>query len=472
MKNPFNYWWVSCCFFILAISAYSTNANAQIITDYAGYDTVYYGYAGDGGPATGACFDGITCIRTDKKGNLYMVDQYNFCIRKVSTDGIITTVAGNGNYGHYGDSVPATNAYIIPYSIAVDTAGNLFIGEWDYYDGTTYFDSPSTWYVSPCWIRKVDTAGFITTITGIHDTTSRYTGEGGPASAAILQSVGDVVPDNNGNLFVVDGYAGTIYKINKAGIITTIAGVNNNFGYSGDAGPATAALINNPTSLLPDGNGNLYIADNGNNNVRKLNDSGIITTFAGSGYFFGDGNPATVATLNDPLELTIDPAGNIYIADNNDNVARVVTTDGIIHTFAGNFFTGNSGDGGPAKEATFISPKGIAADYNGNVYISDYNNSRVRKVAPLATAGVKTEETALAINIWPEPNNGKFTVKLNTTSNEIVKIMITNILGQKIQQVTSTTNCEIMIQMSAPPGIYFLAAVTANGILTRKIVVE
>ena len=208
-----------------------------------------------------------------------------------------------------------------------------------------------------------------------------YSGDNGPATAADLASPFGITRDGAGNLYITD--YNVIRKISAAGIITTVAG-NGSDGFSGDGGPATAAMLYQPFGVSIDGSGNLYIADYGNNRVRKVNTSGIISTIAGgdvTGYA-GDGGPATAALLANPEDVSVDGSGNVYISDYNNNVIRRISPTGIINTVAGTGTAGFGGDGGAATAAAINSPGAILADNSGNVYFSDINNHRVRRINP------------------------------------------------------------------------------------------
>ncbi|MCD6013727.1 MAG: hypothetical protein K0Q79_3589, partial [Flavipsychrobacter sp.] len=233
-------------------------------------------------------------------------------------------------------------------------------------------------------IRKINASGIITTVAGTG--APAFSGDGGPATAATFYGITGVVYDAIGNLYVADQDNQRIRKIDTAGIITSIAGSGPTGifggGYSGDGGPATAARLNYPTGMAIDRSGNFYIADQFNNRVRKIDVSGIITTVAGTGVlgFSGDGGPATAAQLDHPCGIAFDPAGNMYITDYNNHRIRKMNTSGVITTFSGGSSAGFAGDGGPASAALFHTPWGITADASGNVYVSDATNNRVRKI--------------------------------------------------------------------------------------------
>ena len=329
-----------------------------VMSTVAGNGTL--GNSGDGGAATSAEIgypDGVT---VDGASNLYIADSGSSVIRKVDHLGTITTIAGGGSGG---DGGPATSARLIsPESLAVDGAGNLFIA-----DTVNYR------------IRMVDATGTITTVAG--NGHAGFSGDGGLATNAQLALPGGVAVDGAGNLYIGDTNNHRVRKVDLSGTITTLAG-NDSAGGSGDGGPATSAELYYPQSVAVDGKGNIYIGDTGTYRVRKIDPSGIITTVAGNGTsgFSGDGGPAVSASLGSPDGVAVDGVGNIFIADYVDNRIRKVDLSGTITTVAGDTNQGSGGDGGPATSAELHNPYNVAVDGAGNLYIADYNNNRIRKV--------------------------------------------------------------------------------------------
>ncbi len=315
---------------------------------------------GDGGAATNAELSAPTGVAVDTVGNLFIVDKGNFRLRKVDTNGSITTVAGNGDYGYFGDGGPATNASLnYPEGVAVDATGNLFIAD-----------------VGNQRIRKVDTHGIITTVAG--NGAYGYSGDGGRATNASLNYPERVAVDARGNLFIADYVNNRIRQVGTNGIITTVAGNGTN-GYSGDGGSATNASLFNPSGVAVDGFGNLYIADIFNFRIRRVGTNDLITTVAGGGFNYpGYGGPATNAILNYPEGVAVDGSGNLFLAADNDHIC-MVNTHGIITSVAGGGFTG---DGGPATNAILYGPTGVAADGLGDLFIADSGNNLIRRVDP------------------------------------------------------------------------------------------
>ncbi len=326
------------------------------------------GYSGDNGPATAAQVNYPLGLALDSSGNLYIADYGNYRIRKVTTGGTISTVAGNGTYSFSGDGGAATSASLSqPYGVAVDAAGNLFIAD-------TYNSR----------IRKVATGGIISTVAG--SGTQGYSGDGAAATSAALYQPEYVSVDASGNLYIADQGNYRVRKVTSGGTISTIAG-NGNYKFTGDGGAATVANLNWPIGVAADASGNLYIADQFNHRIRKVSTSRIITTVAGNGLatYAGDGGSATSGSLNTPLGVAVDASGNIYIADTVNHRVRKVTSGGTISTIAGNGTAGFSGDGAAATSASLNNPRSVAVDAAGNIYIADAFNNRIRKVVPAGT---------------------------------------------------------------------------------------
>ena len=299
-----------------------------------------------------------TAVAIDNAGSLYIADSAGYRIRKVS-NGVISTAAGNGQFGFAGDDGPATNSRMItPFFVAFDSAGNLFIS--DYGNGR---------------IRKVSNA-IITTVAG-NGLSSFGGGDNGPATTARIGPAG-VASDGSGAIYITDTVSSTVRKISN-GVITTVAGTGTG-GFRGDNGPAASAALDRPQGVAVDKSGNVWIADTYNNRVRKVS-SGVITTIAGGGTAgLGDNGPATSAALNKPNAVAVDALQNVYIAELGANRIRKVS-NGVITTVAGNGTSGFSGDGGPAISASIYGPTDIAFDAAGDLYVLDQGNSRVRKVS-------------------------------------------------------------------------------------------
>jgi hypothetical protein len=434
-----------------------------VITTVAGDGT--FGYHGDGDSAVYAELFDPHCARPDTNGNLYIADNGNSRVRMVNAAGIISTIAGNGIPAHSGDGGPAADAELIfPYSLAFDRYGNLFIAE------NVTFSGQGT---GGAWVRKINRAGIISTVAG--NGVSGDSGDGGPATAAEFFHISDIAIDSAGKIYIVDNLDNRVRVVNAAGVITTFAGTGSP-NYAGDGHPADSAQLNSPFGVAADNRGNVYIADAQNSCVRKVNDSGIISTFAGNGTIgvTGDGAQATAAELNDPVSVAVDSVGNVYIADVANRSIRKVDTFGIITTIAGSGFPGSGGNGWLATAAQLSQPYGVSVAHSGNIYIADPGNENIRMAYPADTvlSVHNISSVANGINVWPEPNNGQFAVNISSVNSEPVQITITNTIGQQIEKLDAITNKEYGIKLDAPPGLYFISAVTGQGRQCVKIVLE
>jgi YVTN family beta-propeller protein len=326
------------------------------------------GYSGDGGPAAAAQLNYPENVVLGADGSLYIADRGNNAIRRIASNGTITTVAGNGTYGYSGDGGLGTAAQL-SYPTGVATAA----------DGSLYIVDTS----NHC-LRRVGPDGTITTVAG--NGALGYSGDGGPAAAAQLNYPTSVALAADGNLYLADAGNNAIRRIGSDGTITTVAG-NGTYGYSGDGGLATAAQLSYPTGVALATDGSLYIADNGR--IRLVNAAGIITTVAGNGdyWFSGDSGPASAAGFNQPVGITVAADDHIYIVDAGNSRIRRIGTDGIITTVAGNGDDWSGGDGGPATAASFDQLAAVAKGSDGNLYIAEKGNHCIRRVG---TNGVIT----------------------------------------------------------------------------------
>ncbi|HXD92710.1 MAG TPA: T9SS type A sorting domain-containing protein [Bacteroidia bacterium] len=450
--------------------AFCLTTQAQIITTVAGGGS---NGLGDGGQATAAQLSLLNGASIDAAGNLYIADSFNNRVRKVDATGVITTFAGNGfSTGHpptgafSGDGGQATNAELnFPVATASDVFGNFYIVDADNYR-----------------IRKVNTAGIISTVAGTG--TAGFSGDGGQATAAqIIPS--SITLDATGNLYIADEGNSVVRKVNTAGIITSIAG-NGTAGFSGDNGPATAAELNSPRGIIFDQAGNLYVSDIVTYRIRKINTAGIITTIAGNGFgagtgqggFSGDGGPATAAALNFPTGMAFDATGNLYFSDMDNNRVRKINTAGIITTVAGNgvgvgticiFPNCFSGDGGPATAAELDYPEGLAFDATGNLYIADSNNSRVRKINFSNAAGIEpiTNNNEQVV-IYPNPTSTNFTIE--TSSDDKQTLQLFDVNGKLVlnQAITGKTNIDAS---NLAEGVYNLSLINQNGVVNKRLVI-
>jgi len=375
--------------FLVAFSLLAYIAQAQVIFTYAGNGLQTY--SGDGGFAMTAglnngnnvgTISGLVC---DAAGNLYFSDLYNERIRKISTNGVISLVAGSGVHGFAGDNGSAIAAqFRYPSGIAIDGSGNLYVA--DSYNNR---------------IRKIIPGGIITTIAG--NGVQGYGGDSGPATAANLNQPSGVTIAN-GSLYIADCWNNAIRKVDlSTGIITTVAGTGV-YGNTGDGGAAISATLRHPQDVKFDLSGNtLYISDSDNNRIRVVS-NGIINGFAGTGTagFFGDNGAAAAARFYSPHGLAVDASGNVYISDTGNNRIRKVTS-GIITTVAGSGTPGFSGDGGSPTVASLQLPTAVTLDVNNNLYIDHGWGNRIRSVSSIcpANAGPNVINQQDICGTWP-----------------------------------------------------------------------
>ncbi len=324
---------------------------------------------GDGGPAILAGLQGPSELAIDSAGNLYFSERDGARVRRIDASGIITSIAGTGTPGFSGDGGPALSAQLdAPECIALDAKGDLFIAD----SGNNR-------------VRMVDSSGIITTVAGTGE--AGYSGDGGPAMQARLHTPVGVAPDNAGAVYIADRDNQRVRKVDlSTGMIVAVAG-NGTAGFSGDGGPALSAELNLPAGLLLDASGNLYIGDSNNHRVRMVTGVGI-STVAGTGAAgsAGDGGRAASAALYEPLAMTMDAAGTLFLADQER--IRAVNRGGLISTAAGSSTAGFGGDGGRADRASLSVPTGVAVDAGGNLYIADYANNRIREASIPTKEGV------------------------------------------------------------------------------------
>ncbi len=430
---------------------------AQTIITAAGNGIA--GYSGDGGPATAAEVNFLSNCRPDNFGNFYIADLINYRIRIVNSVGIINTFAGIGVGGFSGDGGLASAAEVsTTWDVLADTSHNVYID--DQGNGR---------------IRLVNSSGIISTFAGGGFSMA----EGVPATTASLSSPLGLAFDTSGNLYITDQGNNRIRMVNMTTrLITTIAG-NGVTGYSGDGGPATAAELNHPYGIDIDRKGNLYIAEDGNNTIRKVSAStGIITTIAGNGVagFTGDGGPASASELNQPYWVAVDDSADVYIADVVNQRIRMITNSGIINTVVGNGAPGFSGDGGPATSAELYSPEMVSLDKAGNIYIGDVGNQRCRKVIPVTTeVNSFAQKTSGSVSLYPTFVQQSYTISFNQPQNGLATFIVFDIFGRKISEKTideyTGNHKEIFSVTGLSAGTYYMQFKSGNVVETKKFVV-
>ncbi len=349
-------------------------ASAQTIGTVAGTLTLSPGFGGDGGAATAAQLDRPYSVAVDGSGHVFVADQIYNVIRQFTVGGTISTVAGTPSVtaGYGGDGGAATGAtFNSPAGIAVDASGRVFVAD-----------------TGNRRIRMFTPGGSISTVAGGGSSAGTDgLGDGGPATSANLAYPAGVAVDASGNVFVADTFDHLVREFTVGGNISVVAGTPGSSGYGGDGGAATSALLASPAAIAVDGAGHVYVADNGSHVIRRFTVGGTISTVAGTPQKFGyggDGGPATAALLHGPAGVSVDGAGNLYIADTENGVIRQVAPGGVITTVAGGGVNAGSdgvGDGGPAPLASLSSPTTVVPDGKGNLLVADTGNDLVRSLS-------------------------------------------------------------------------------------------
>lgn len=451
----------SCSFFTLL--------NAQNISTVAGHYAFGGGYSGDGGQATLAELHFPYGVVVDGSGNIYISDNGNEVIREVMhSSGDITTIAGIylGTFagGYSGDGGPATAAELNdPAGITLDASGNLYIAD-----------------AANNVIRKVTmTSGIITTVAGNFSDGPGYSGNGGPATSAELNGPSDVKFDASGNMFIADYTNEVVRRVDHTTEdISTVAGINV-AGYSGDGGPATDAELDCPAGIAIDHSGNIFITGNCNNVIRRVdNGTGDISTIAGQNHitgYRGDGGPATDAELFEPVGITVDGSGNIFFSDEGNVVIRKISNSGTISTIAGNnaFGFGYSGDGGLATAAELYAPEGVALDASGNLYIADNENNVTREVNSV-TIGIEEISVANDINIYPNPATGEINIIMTGDGYSLIKLY--DVFGKEVYSRplnVSVQDLPLKINTgNLSNGVYIIQIINQKGNISKRIVME
>ena len=439
-------------YLLVAILGSNLIAVGQVITTMVGNGSS--GYGGDNGQASAAMLKSPWGVATDRLGNIYVSDNLNNRIRKIDVSGVITTIAGTGTAGYNGDGIPATLAQlIVPHGVALDDSGNIYVA--DLYN---------------IRVRKINSAGIISTIAG--NGLSAYTGDGGDATAAQINSPYGICTDHSGNVYFADCNNSCIRMISTAGIINTVAGSGMG-GFSGDGGVATNAQLSQPTDVTVDDAGNIYIADFGNNCVRKVVvGTGRIGTIAGNGTaaFGGDGGPATIAELQKPAGVVVDSLGNLYIADFSNFRIRKVNTLGVISTIAGTSVAGYNGDGASATSSQLNYPCDLAIDNTGGLLICDLYNNRIRTIKNLgSTEVIDLELGRPELSVYPNPSNGVFTIMVMSMADVPVQVVVYDMMGRVVGRQMAVSNHLVDLRIDQPTGVYFVSASIGDTQLVKQI---
>jgi formylglycine-generating enzyme required for sulfatase activity len=431
--------------FSLALqAAVFAQSSVSLVTTLAGsgepdqYHEVEGGFAD--GAGVDAKFNTPTGVAVDSSGNLYVADQENHRIRKVAPNGRVTTLAGSGSAG-FADGQGLGASFYYPTGVAVDSSGNIYVA--DFYN---------------CRIRKITSGGLVSTLAGGGGKGPNGFGYAdGQGAVASFSGPTGVAVDNSGNVYVADSYNNRIRKITASGTVSTLAG-SGSAGF--DDGQGTAASFKYPHGVAVDNADNIYVADSSNNNIRKITPTGIVSTLAGSRTGQGGFGEGANARFSSPKGIVADSIGNVYVADSSNNNIRKITPTGIVSTLAGKY--GGSGFlDANLENSKFFSPCGVAIDVNGNLYVADSQNHRIRKItisAPDTTAPVITllgtnPQTIYRGSTFTDPEAtvtdnvdasrtiaGNGSVDATKVGNYTLTYATTDVAGNVAQSVTRTIN--------------------------------
>jgi len=384
-------------------------------------------------------------------GNIYMADQTNNQIRKVDLKtGIITTVAGDGDEGFKGDGVLATNTSLfVPFTVQVDKAGDIFIADWRFSK-----------------IRKVDrNTGIISTVAGKGSFGSSFSGDGGPAVDAFLNLPTSVAFDLSGNLIIADRSNHRIRKVDKTtNIITTIAGTGAP-GFSGDGSLALNAQFNLPANLIYDVQGNLYVSDQTNHRIRKIDAvTGIVTTIAGNGTtsYTQDGLKALDVGINLPYGMAFDKVNNLLIADaGNNRILRIES--GLVYTLAGTGVEGFSGDSDFGTNAKLSFPRDVVVDDDGIIYIADAENARIRKLEGVEQVTGLFDESNNQVSLYPNPATDKVYLDFDGLESNNAQVEIFDLRGRIVNVDATHKNSQILLSLSHLHQGMYIVRLKVNG---------
>jgi hypothetical protein len=416
--------------------------------------------AGNGSPTVETLLNGVAPsgvvlqfpygIFEDGSSNVYVTESNSYMVRElVHSSNLVNFFAGNGTYGYLGDGGAAVSAEITqPHGVAKDSNGNVYIAD-----------------EQNCVIRMVNNAGVISTFAGIPQHCG-FIGDGGPATSAELWNPWGVFVDSSNSVYIAD-YSNFVIRKVTGGTISTIAGIGRIQGYSGDGGPATSAVLNQVEAVTVDKAGNVFIADRYNCRIREVYAAtGIINTVAGTGAcgFSGDGT-ATANYLNYPAGIAVDANDNLFIGDTNNMRVRWVSPSGIMTTIAGTGTASYSGDGGLATSATMYYPAGVTLDPSGNILFSDYQNLRVRSISAFAALNSNTSSLNFGVT-----SVGSTSTAQVVTLSALGPLTITDITASA--SFSEADNCPATMTNGSKCTMYVYFTPTGSGTLTGTVTIN
>lgn len=410
----------------------SNSGLAQEVSTLAGSSQGY-----SNGTGTAAQFNNPYGVATDINGNVYVADHQNHKIRKITPNGVVTTLAGSTQGSN--DGLASSAQFYFPNAIAINSLGEVFVADTNNHK-----------------IRKISTTGIVTTFAG-----STFGFADGTGTNAKFYAPLGIAIDSNNNLFVTDSYNYKVRKITPSGVVTTFAG--STIGYTDATG--TAAQFDRPMGIAIDTNGNLYLADANNKKIRKITSSGVVSTLAGSNSGYSDGLGSTAQFAN-PLGVATDLQGNVYVADMDNQAIRKITPDGMVSTFTG--ATGGGYLDGAITAAKFRNPTGVATDVNGNLYVADELNHKIRKISGIL--GITTSSKTEAI-IYPNPASTSLNIELKEIESTTI-VIINDISGKQIFIQTIIDLLTTIPTTSFAKGMYFLYLQSEGRNTIQKFIIE
>ncbi len=406
--------------------------SAGVVTTLAGMPGTFGSADGTGGAAR---FNFPNSLAVDSAGNIYVADEISNTIRKITPGGLVTTLAGSAGVAGKVDATGSAASFNHPTGVCVNSStGDLYVA--DYENGL---------------IRKVTAAGVVTTIAGVGGISGAQDGSGFITSPALFFSPSGTATDTAGNIYVADTGNNLIRQITSAGSVTILAGNATSLGRTDGTG--SSASFKSPAGVASDGNGNIYVADAANHLIRLVTPAGVVSTFAGTGGMAGNADgTGTAASFDDPSGIAVDKiGGNIYVADFNNHTIRKITPTGVVTTLAGTAGSAGSADGAGAN-ARFNYPRSVAVDGSGNVYVADYGNQSIRKISSAGVVTTLAGATGTAGSTDGTGNNARFNGPGGVAVDSAGNVYVADTNSSTIRQVTPAGVVTTLGGVAGSPG--------------------